>query len=121
MRVFSHWEYQDRRTFWGWRREWYPVYVEEVYVQNVVHIHNYHPAPTPEAELARIARETRLIELETQRLLALKRKLDAEALMLDSQILVTRLKAELFATLPPPEPAVKTIPYSPTVAMKVIR
>lgn len=120
-RYFSHWEYEDRRTFWGWKREWYPVYFEEVYVQNVVHIHNYHPAPTPETELARIARETRFIELETQRLLALKRKYDAEALMLDSQIVATHLKAQLVAVLPPAEPFAKAIPYNPSVGMKVIR
>lgn len=89
MSRFSHWEYVDRRTFLGWRREWYPVYVEE---RDVYHMHFHVNVVRKDTELERIERET-------ERMRALKRQLDAEAAMLDSYLLVARKQAELQGVL----------------------
>jgi hypothetical protein len=89
MRRFSHWEYVDRRTFLGWRREFYPVYVEERDVFNIV-IHCHVVQEDTELEG---------IERDTERMRALTRQLDAEAAMLDSYLLLARKRVELQGVL----------------------
>lgn len=114
---FSHWEYEDHRTFWGWRREWYAVYVEDRVVINIViqpQVSTYR-----DPELARITRET-------GRMRALKDQLDAEAQMLDSYIAVARKQAQLQGLLQLTDQNrtsqdQKLIPYRPQVSMAKVR
>jgi len=117
MRRFSHWEYYDRSTFWGWRREWYPVYVEVGAVFNITIRCKVVPQQDP--ELARIARET-------ERMRAIKQQLDAEADMLDSYVNVARKQAELQGLLrltrqERTTEETKLIPYRPQPAMAKVR
>ena len=117
MRRFSHWEYVDRRTFWGWRREWYPVYVEDL---NVIHVViGCEVGPRQDPELMRITRET-------ERMRAIKQQLDAEADMLDSYLKVARKQAELQGLLQltdqtqvAHEP--KLLPYRPQIPVAKVR
>ena len=115
---FSHWQYYDRQTFWGWRRECYPVYVEtrEVFIPVRGEV-----ISRPDPELVRIGRET-------ERMRALKQQLDAEAAMLESYIAVARKQAQLQGLLQvadhrqrqePDEP--KLLTYRPQVPMAKIR
>ncbi len=116
MSRFSHWEYVDRRTFLGWRREWYRVYLEE---RDVYHMHFHVNVVRKDTELERIERET-------ERLRALKRQLDAEAAMLDSYLLVARKQTELQGVLQlthrqetTEQP--KLLPYRPQIPMTEVR
>jgi hypothetical protein len=107
MRRLSHWEYFDRPTFWGWRREWHAVYVEELPVITVeigVHVH-----VALDPELYRIDREV-------QRLRALKQRLDAEAAVLRAQTAVLREELQLADQR---EPAL--LSYQPRMPMQKIR
>jgi hypothetical protein len=115
MRRFSHWEYIDRRTFWGWRREWCAVYAEDapaVVVEVVVQCEIQAPR---DPELCRIERETK-------RLLAVKEMLDAEAAVLRAEADVLSQKVELagvrgIARRAQPE----LLPYLPQVPMQKSR
>jgi hypothetical protein len=116
MSRFSHWGYVDRQTFWGWRREFYPVYVEERAVYNfIIHLN----VVQSDTELTRIERET-------ERLRALKRQLDAEAATLDSYINVARKQVQLQSVLKLThqtqnnEPQ-KLLPYRPQIPMAKVR
>ncbi len=116
MARFSHWEYVDRQTFWGWRREWYPVYVEDRAVFNIV----------VRVQVAQRDTELVRIEQETARMYALKQKLDAEAAMLDSYIKVARRQAELQGVLQLTQQKQSTeqpklISYQPQIPMAKVR
>jgi hypothetical protein len=116
MRRFSHWEYEDRRTFWGWRREYYPVYVEE---RDVYHMHFHVTVARKDTELERI-------EGETRRLRALKQQLDVEEAVLDGYLRVARKEAELQGLLqlthrPQNKVEQKLLPYRPQLPMAKVR
>jgi hypothetical protein len=116
MARFSHWEYVDRQTFWGWRREWYPIYVDDRAVVNMVF------------NIKVVQRDSELVQIEqeTARMYALKQKLDAEAAMLDSYIKVARRQAELQGVLQLTQQKQtagqpKLIPYQPQIPMTKVR
>lgn len=116
MRRFSHWENVDRRTFWGWHRDFSPVYVEE---RDAYHIVVRCAVVQRDPELVRIERET-------LRLHAFKQQLDAEAEMLDSCVKVARKQTELRGLLQITRQKQdaghqKLIPYRPEPAMTKVR
>lgn len=108
MRVFSHDILIHHPGYWrgSWYYhpydEWRPVYIE---------IDEY-------------AEEVKRIDGQTRVLLALKRRADAELLLLASETAVAQRRSELVQVqvlAPPSREPQRQIPYSPAVPMKVVR
>ncbi len=113
MRRFSHWEYFEVRGLFSRRLYRRPVYVDdpEIVIHVVVHVE----CGTTDPEVERLDRET-------QRMLALKRNLDAELVLLDRYLDVARKQTELNERLRLSQgQQPKQLSYSPQIRSDKVR